>query len=101
MAFKNYTLTTAAGTQQTLCTADSTTDIAIVSIQVYGGSQGGTVTFTKKLGASQIFKFVLPVKAQETVAIDHKIFVPAGYTYTATGSASGMQICANAMQMTV
>ena len=102
MAFKNYTLTTnGLGTQQILCTADASTDIAIVSVQVYGGPSGGTVEFYKRNneGSSKNFSFVLSVAAEQTVAIDHKIFVPAGVTYACSSAVSGIQICCNAMQL--
>lgn len=102
MAFKNYTLTTAGqGTQQILCSADASTDIAIVSVQVYGGPAGGTIEFYKRDtdSSSKNFSFILSVAAEQTIAIDHKIFVPAGVTYACSSSANGIQVCCNAMQL--
>lgn len=92
---KQYCATTVANTQATLFTVANSKQLAVLSVELYGGTNGGQVTFVRNNGSSDVFTQVVPVSANTYVSIDCKSFFESGWSLKQTGSAAGIQIAVN------
>jgi len=75
---KNYIHNTAADTESTLFTVGNNQEIAIVSVELYGGSTGGSITLTRNNGTSDVFSNCFTLESADTVILDHKQFLRRG-----------------------
>ena len=100
MALQSYCATTVANTQATLFTVASGHEALVISIELFGGTNGGKVTFVRHNGSANAFTFDVPVPAGTYTMLECKGAYPASWSLKATGDAAGIQICVNADDVT-
>jgi hypothetical protein len=89
-------------TFSTLCTPISGKEVANVVIEIYNQTDMEcNVTFRKYAGTEEVFAFSIGLVSLETIAIDHKILVPDGYSFKVGATVAGVRICMNAVESTV
>lgn len=85
-----------------LCTPLSGKEVANVVIEIYNQTDMEcNVTFRKYAGTEEVFAFSIGLVSLETIAIDHKILVPDGYSFKVGATVAGVRICMNAVESTV
>lgn len=78
-------------------------EVAIVTIEVYNqaDSDGNIYFYRYDSSDNEVFSFALGLKSMETVAMDHKILLPEGFSMYASSTVNGFRICINASQTLV
>lgn len=93
---KNYSATLAAETNTTLFTVPSNNEAAVLSIEVYGGNDGGILTFTRNDGNNDVFVWKASIEAGNLIIFDHRQFFEAGSSLVVTSDTAGVMISVNA-----
>lgn len=101
--FKNYYGKTTLEQKQ-LVSVGNGTQLVILSVQIFGGNADGVLTLTKYDNSSEkniAFQQEITVLKKRPVVLQHKIILPANYSYAIKGSVQGISVCLNAvMQFT-
>ena len=98
----NATLTAPSGSDTygaaaTLITTPAGGSYMVYGLEVYGGSTGGKVLFTKNNGSADVFSWDISIAAGQTVYFDNKWSLPESYSFKASGTAAGLQVSVSAL----
>lgn len=93
---KNYSVTLTAETSATLFTVPASNEAAVLSIEVYGGEDGGALTFTRNDGTNDVFTWKVSIEAGNLIVFDHRQFFEAGSLLKVVSDASGVMVSVNA-----
>lgn len=93
---KNYSATLAAETSTTLFTVPSLNEAAVLSIEVYGGNDGGILTFTRNDGTNDVFTWKASIEAGNLIIFDHRQFFEAGSLLKVESDTAGVMVSVNA-----
>lgn len=93
---KSYSHTTVADATATLFTVPAGSELAVVSIQIYGGTGGGDLTLTRNDGTGDVFSATFAVGANENLILDHKQFFEASHSLKVNSATTGIGVNVNA-----
>ena len=78
-------------------------EIAIITVEAYNQSDSdGNLTFIRKNPDGDIvFQFSIGLVSLETVAMNHKMLIPEGYTMQVSATVHGIRVCLNCSETEV
>ena len=94
---KNFVATTVKDADVTVCSAESGTELSIMSIMVNGGENGGEIHLNFSTGFTAGFS----VSAHDVIILDNKINLPNGASFVVNASEDGLKIMVSAAELTV
>lgn len=95
--FKNFYTTTEADKQIELFRVGYGAQFIIMTIEIFGGQQDGTITLRKYDKDILAFQQTLSINAKSPIVLQHKILMPTNYKYTVQSNVDGINICINAI----
>ena len=93
---KSYNTTLTAETTSTLFTVESNHEVAVLAIEIFGGENGGVLTFVKNDGTKDVFTYKVSIEANDFIVFDHRQFFESGYSFKVTSDTDGVMIGVNA-----
>ena len=96
--FKNYYGKTIADQQQQLVYVANGSQLILLSIQICGGEQDGVLILTKYNNSFEkeiAFQQKLTILKNNPIVLQHKIILPTNYSFSISGSVSGISVCLN------
>lgn len=93
----------AIATAQQLVPAVTGKEIAVITVEAYNQSDAnGNLTFIRKDPEGNIvFQFSIGLVSLETVAMNHKMLIPEGYTMEVSATVRGIRVCLNCSETEV
>jgi hypothetical protein len=78
-------------------------EVAIITVEAYNQSDAdGNLTFIRKNPDGDIvFQFSIGLVSLETVAMNHKMLIPEGYTMEVSATVRGIRVCLNCSETEV
>ena len=95
--FKNFYATTIADQEIEMFRVNYGSQFIILTIELFGGQQDGTITLKKYDRDILAFQQTLTIMAKSPVVLDHKILMPTNYKYSVISNVSGIRVCINAI----
>ena len=94
---------TAVATAQQLVPAVQGKETAIITVEAYNQSDAnGNLTFIRKdPDGNIVFQFSIGLVSLETVAMNHKMLIPEGYTMEVSATVRGIRVCLNCSETEV
>lgn len=89
---KNYVVTTSANTSAIICMASGDMELAISSIVLNGGANGGEVTLSFSTG----FEIPLSIAAGDVIVLDNKMNLPGGTNLSVKATTDGIKVMVSA-----
>lgn len=93
---KNYSVTLELETDTTIFTVPASYEAAVLSVEVYGGSDGGILTFTRNNGSDDVFIWKASIEAGNLIIFDHRQFFEAGSSLRVQSDTAGVMVSVNA-----
>ena len=93
----------AVAISQQLVPAVQGKETAIITVEAYNQSDaGGNLTFIRKdPDGNIVFQFSIGLVSLETVAMNHKMLIPEGYTMEVSATVRGIRVCLNCSETEV
>jgi hypothetical protein len=93
---KNFSATLTAETEVAILTVPENNEAAVLSIEVFGGDNGGVLTFTRNNGTEDVFTWKISVESGNLLVFDHRQFFEAGNILKVLSDADGIMVSVNA-----